>query len=400
MKRTLLGRAGDLTVAGVFAVLAVADVVLANRHGGSPPRTATVFAGLLVTAVALAWRSALPKTVLGVTAVGGAVAAAAADRPVIGPLPVAVALYTLATVSTWRTAATAASAASACYFAGVLAGHATGGDASPGPAAAQVLALLVIGGTLGLYVGQRQQVMAVLTERAEHLQRERQLLTAQAILAERVWIAQELHDVIGHHVSLLVVQAGAVRSTLPADHPTGGVLDSMIEGGREAMTEMRRLVDVLRPVAQATAHDVPGHGPAPDLTDLTGLCRRLRTTGLPVDLDFQVSVPLPRAHSVTAYRIVQEALTNVLKHAGHVPTRVQIRRDATGLELRVTNSAAPPSATTAPLTGPQLHGLGSGGHGLAGMRHRVDLFGGELFAGPVPGGGYALRATLPLQERP
>ncbi len=253
-------------------------------------------------------------------------------------------------------------------------------------------AVLLIAATIGLYAGEHRKALAAVSERAEQAERERLLLADQAVLAERVWIARELHDAIGHHVSLLVVQAGAVRSALPDDHPTHAVLTSMIDGGREAMTEMRRLVDVLRPLDDGNRDDnVSGQGPPPGLDDLHGLCDRLRAGGLPLDLDLDVTASPPRTAGITAYRIIQEALTNVVKHAGQVPTRVQIRGDERLLDLRVTNG--PPS-------GVPVAGLGSGGHGLDGIRRRSALFGGEVFAGPVPGGGYALRATLLLQERP
>jgi signal transduction histidine kinase len=126
----------------------------------------------------------------------------------------------------------------------------------------------------------------------------------------------------------------------------------------------------------------------PGLAELPALCARLRAAGLPVDVHLDVPVPPSRTAGTTAYRIVQEALTNVIKHAGHVATRVEVTRAGDLLDLRVTNDrpGAPPAS------------LPSGGHGLPGIRRRAELFGGEVFAGPVPGGGYALRATLRLRE--
>ncbi len=194
-------------------------------------------------------------------------------------------------------------------------------------------------------------------------------------------------------MSLLVVQAGAVQATLAAEHPARPLLTAMIGGGREAMAEMRRLVDVLRPVGEENGPvtaGAEGFGPVPGVADLPALGERLRASGLPVDVYIDAPAPLGRTASITAYRIVQEALTNVIKHAGHVATRVEVTRTGEVLDLRVTN--APPTAAPAD--------LGSGGHGLDGIRRRAALFGGEVFAGPVPGGGYALRATLRLEEIP
>jgi signal transduction histidine kinase len=248
-----------------------------------------------------------------------------------------------------------------------------------------------VAAAIGLYIGEHRRLL----ERAAGEQR---LAAAQAVLAERVWIARELHDALGHHVSLLVVQAGAVQATLPEESPARPVLTAMIAGGREAMAEMRRLVDVLRPageVQDSVTAGQEGFGPVPGVADLPALGDRLRASGLPVDVHIDVcTAPLGRTASSTAYRIVQEALTNVIKHAGHVATRVEVTRAGPVLDLRVTNAApalAPPGIGS---------DLGSGGHGLDGIRRRAALFGGEVFAGPVPGGGYALRATLRLGEIP
>jgi signal transduction histidine kinase len=387
MRRFSWRSAGDLAVAGAFAVLVVAGGVFAVRSGGSPARAATATSAELISVAALAVRSRYPLPVLAVVVVFCTVAAAVADRTIIGPLLPAIAIYTVAAVSTWRVTLGAAVAAFSCYAAGELAGR-----TRTLAEFAVLAAVMVIAATIGLYAGEHRKALAAVSERAEQAERERLLLASQAVLAGRVWIARELHDVIGHHVSLLVVQAGAVRSALPGDHPTRAVLTSMIEGGREAMTEMRRLVDVLSPPDSGDRDDnVTGHGPPPGLDDLYGLCDRLRAGGLPLDLDLRVIAPPPRTASITAYRIVQEALTNVVKHAGQVPTRVHVRGDERLLDLRVTNGAP---------SGVPVAGLGSGGHGLDGIRRRTALFGGEVFAGPVPGGGYALRATLLFQERP
>ena len=164
--------------------------------------------------------------------------------------------------------------------------------------------------------------------------------------------------------------------------------DRMIDGGREAMTEMRRLVDVLAP--RRRAGDNGGElGPPPGLADLPELCDRLRAGGLPLDVHIDVAMQPRRTAGITAYRIVQEALTNVVKHAGQVATRVDIRG---------TSPAARSAGHQRPGLPRLRAGLGSGGHGLDGIRRRAALFGGEVFAGPVPGGGYALRATLLLRR--
>jgi signal transduction histidine kinase len=351
----------------------------AVRGGGAPARAWGACAAEFASLAALAFRRRHPLPVLAVTTACALAAAVIADMSTIGPLLPAIALYTVGTVATWRVTAAAVLA--------VVAGYGAVAAAARNPA--EFLAALMtsaVAAALGLYIGEHRRLL----ERAAG---ERRLAAAQAVLAERVWIARELHDAIGHHVSLLVVQAGAVRSVLPAEHPARPVLTAMIEGGREAMAEMRRLVDVLRPAGDEhgpVGAGPEGFGPAPGVADLPALGDRLRASGLPVEVRIDVPEPIGRTVSVTAYRIAQEALTNVIKHAGLVATCVEVTGTGTVLDLRVTNAAAASPAA----------GLGSGGQGLDGIRRRAALFGGEVFAGAVPGGGYALRATLRTGEIP
>jgi signal transduction histidine kinase len=372
-------RAGDLAVAGTLAVLAVLGALVAVRSGGDSTRAWSACAAEGGSVAALALRRRRPLPALAMATVCAVAAAIVADRSIIGPLLPAIALYTLATVSTWRVTAVAVLAVVTAYaMAAVVAHHVAGFLAA--------VMTCAVAAAIGLYIGEHRRLL-------ERAAAERRLAAAQAVLAERVWIAGELHDAIGHHVSLLVVQAGAVRTALAEDHPARPVLTAMIAGGREAMAEMRRLVDVLRPAGDeygAVSHDGESFGPAPGLADLPALADRLRASGARVEVRVDVPVPPGRTASITAYRIVQEALTNVIKHAGHVDTRVEVTRTGDVLDLRVTNArpAAPPAS------------LGSGGHGLDGIRRRAALFDGEVFAGPVPGGGYALRVTLRLREAP
>jgi signal transduction histidine kinase len=207
MRRPFPLHASDLAVAGAFAAASILGAALAHGPQAHGIRTQIVLAAGLASAVALAGRRGFPMTVLGATTACGALSAAVADRPVIGPLPIAIALYTLAARSDGRRTLFAGAAALAGYEAGTLIGHATGGAARSGPGGAVALALLAVAGTAGLYAAGRANVLTVLAERAEQLEREQHLRAVQAVLAERVWIARELHDAIGHHVSLLVVQA-------------------------------------------------------------------------------------------------------------------------------------------------------------------------------------------------
>jgi signal transduction histidine kinase len=372
-------RAADVAVFCALAALAVAGALVGVHDGGDQARAWGACAAEFASLAALAFRRRRPLPVLAATAAFALAAAVIADKSTVGPLLPAIALYTVGAAATWRVTAAAAAALVTAY------GAVAAADRNPAEFLAAVLTCAVAA-AIGLYIGEHRRLL----ERAAGEQR---LAAAQAVLAERVWIARELHDALGHHVSLLVVQAGAVQASLPPEHPARPVLTAMIAGGREAMTEMRRLVDVLWPAGEeqdTVTADQDGFGPVPGVADLPALGDRLRASGLPVDVHIDVDAPLGRTASSTAYRIVQEALTNVIKHAGHVATRVDVTRAGAVLDLRVTNAA--PAAAPA--------GLGSGGHGLDGIRRRAALFGGEVFAGPVPGGGYALRATLRLGEIP
>jgi signal transduction histidine kinase len=211
--------------------------------------------------------------------------------------------------------------------------------------------------------------------------RERQVSAREAVVGERERIARELHDVIGHHVSTMVVQAGAERRMLPADQDeTREVLGTIERLGRGALDEMRRMVTMLR---QDPDDDL---APAPSLHDVPELVARLRENGLPVELVVDGDVrDLPPGIELSAYRIVQEALTNVVKHAGGAPAVVGLVYRPEALEISVRDEGASESASEL-----------SGGHGLVGMRERVAMYGGRVEAGRVDTGGFAVRVLLPV----
>ena len=205
--------------------------------------------------------------------------------------------------------------------------------------------------------------------RAELAERERDVAAREAVVEERARIARELHDAIAHNVSMMVVQAGAERRVLGTARPaTKEVLETIEQIGRGALTEMRRLVGMLR----ADSPDLLA--PQPRLADLPALMTQVREAGLPVD--FQVegdSRQLPVGIELSAYRIVQEALTNALKHAGHTRAAVRLRYGPDTLELEITDDGG---GTQAQIPG--------GGQGLVGMRERVSLYGGKFDAGSAP----------------
>jgi signal transduction histidine kinase len=293
-------------------------------------------------------------------------------------LPAAVVLFTIAARRGWRPAAFATAAI-------VLARNADKLLWDETPNLGDSLSTAVLCGAavaFGLYVGARRAAMDALRERAERMDRERELLAARAVAEERVRIAQELHDVVAHNVSLIVVQAQALGATAGDERVTQAT-DGIADLGRQTMTEMHRTLQLLR----AGDADGPDLAPPPGLAALDGLLERTRAAGVDVSLSIEGEPrPLPQTLDLSAYRIVQEALTNVLKHAGGAAASVTVayRLDAIALTITDSGEAAP-----APSNG------SAGGHGLVGMRERAALFGGTLKAGPREGRGFEVDAVLP-----
>jgi signal transduction histidine kinase len=245
-----------------------------------------------------------------------------------------------------------------------------------------ILGLLSWG--LGEYVRARRAYTADVEALAERLERARALEARQAAWQERARLARELHDVIGHTVNVMVIQAGAGRRTLAADRGLAERAFQTIEStGREALEELDRLLGILR-----TEEDEPELPPQPGLEQLHALAGRFEDAGLPVEITIEGDeVPLPRSLDQSAYRIIQEALTNALRHAGDTIAHVAVRYRADQLELEVANDShgnqRPPDQA-------------GGGRGLIGIRERVALFGGELEAGPRAEGGFVVRCGFPL----
>jgi signal transduction histidine kinase len=218
--------------------------------------------------------------------------------------------------------------------------------------------------------------------RAQLAERERDLAAREAVVEERARIARELHDAIAHNVSMMVVQAGAERRVLDGGQGAPReVLETIEQIGRAALTEMRRLVGMLR---SDTGDPL---APQPGLVDLATLVSQVGEAGLPVELVVEGERrELPVGIELSAYRIVQEALTNAIKHAGEARATVRIRYGDDSLELEISDDGA---GAAAPVS--------SGGHGLVGMRERVALYGGRLDAGRQPSGGFRVRVLLPIR---
>ncbi len=222
---------------------------------------------------------------------------------------------------------------------------------------------------------------AHLKERAAQLEREREERARAAVVAERARIARELHDVVAHTVSVMVIQAQAAQRLLDGNkHGARQALDSIESSGRQALVELRRMLGVLR----HTGND-PAFAPQPGLRQLDALIEQFRAAGISVELRVEGDVgALPPGVDLSAYRIVQEALTNVLKHAGPVRVRVAVRYLGDDIELEIIDDGVGTGRTN------------GSGHGLIGMRERVAVYGGVLESGRRAEGGYFVRARLPL----
>jgi signal transduction histidine kinase len=236
--------------------------------------------------------------------------------------------------------------------------------------------------TVGFVLNRRAAQTRELEERARQLEREQLDAAERAVTEERQRIARELHDVIAHSVSVMTVQTGAVRRLLlPEQEKERQALETVEATGREALTEMRRLVGLLREQGA-----MPEFSPQPGMATIDSLLDGVRAAGLPVELDVEGTPrDLPPGVDLAAYRVVQEALTNALKYAGPAHAWVAVHWRDGELELEIANDG-------------RGDGDGSGGgHGLAGMRERVSLYGGEIQSGERDGGGYVVRARLPLE---
>jgi signal transduction histidine kinase len=244
--------------------------------------------------------------------------------------------------------------------------------------------LMGVAFTVGYLVRSRSELARELAARADELRGEREVHEAEAVSQERRRIARELHDVVAHTVSVMVVQSGAARRTL--DRDTGRALEALEtveDTGRLALAELRRLLGFLREDGEA-----PDFAPQPGMGDIGDLVRRARDMGMRVGFETHGEPgPLPAGAELAAYRVVQEALTNAMKHAGDAHISVGIRWVPDAVEIEVRNTGRPGAWVVPAVPG--------SGHGLVGMRERVALYGGELHAGPHPRGGFEVRARIP-----
>jgi signal transduction histidine kinase len=370
--------------ADALLALGVAALSLAEAFGTQPPtggpRVISV-PGTLLLSGALAWRRRAPLVVLSV--VQGSVV----GQSLLGGDPFAllgtfvaalVSVYTVAAYCPRPTALAGLAITVAATLVNLLA-------LGRGPSDYLFVAILLLTPWwAGRVLRARLQRVADLTERAVRLEHERDQQAKAAITAERARIARELHDIIAHSVSTMVLQAGAAEQILGQQPDRVGETLRSIQGiGRQALVDISRLLGVLREGGQEV-----GLTPQPTVDDVATLVAQARQAGLAVDLAVEGQArPIPPGVGLSAYRIVQEAITNARRHAGPAHVQVTVRYATDTLELEVVDDGRGPP--------PDADGGSPGGHGLVGMRERVTLYGGTLQVGPRPGGGFAVQARLP-----
>jgi signal transduction histidine kinase len=381
--RFLSPRIVDWTLALGLSGYAQADVWL--RHGIVPGPKAVAALGLATMTVPLGLRRRWPLAVAWLSM--GALAAESlgtggAPEGGVVLLPILLVLYTVAAHESLRPALMGAAVA--------LAAVVVQSVQDPKLAGVGDIVLVdgfffgLIGGTVwlvGRYVRRRRGLEATLESRARLLERDREQQAA-VMAAERGRIARELHDVIAHTVSVMGIQAAAAAEVLDHDpHRARAPLDSIQMTARDAIEELRRLLGVLRDGSESAEL-----APQPDLGGLGDLVERARESGLHVELSIEGDRrSLPAGIELAGYRIVQEALTNIRKHAGTARARVTIQYRPACLDMLVEDE------------GRGVAGGAGTAHGLVGMRERATLYGGTLDAGPRPGGGFRVRARLPLE---
>ena len=364
-------RKGDLIDIGLVALLLPPTFFWATRHH-SP---AVAAAPVLLQTLPLLLRRRYPLTVLAVV-----LSASVATQYVVGALPpfaLALAVYTVASHTERRTALRAGLVALVALL-GLLIPR-VGLNASE--SILHLVVFVAAAWILGDSVRTKRAYYRELEERAERLEREREENVRRAAAEEQARIARELHDVIAHSVSVMVVQAAAANDIFERQPERAReALRSIEESGRSALTELRRLLGIVR------THERGRLDPQPGLAALEELIEQVRATGLEVELELNGELgELPSGVDLSTYRIVQEALTNTLKHAQATHVRVRLGRRAHELAIEVADDGVGPGKESA------------NGHGLIGMRERVALLGGTLETGPGESGGFAVKVRFPLE---
>lgn len=370
----------------VLAIALVVAVWLETTYVGSgrddepivttPLGEAVALLAAVLLAASLAWRRRAPLVALALAIVAAVVSLTEPlDGPIITVIAMMAATYSVGAHTRERSALVGA-AGLVCLLA-VAVGKEITDEVELADAA---LPFLVLGGPwlAGLAIRSRR-------ERETALEQSRHEQADAAVADERARIARELHDAVAHSIGVVVLQARGARRTMRTDPAAAlGALDAIEATGTQALAEMRRLVGVLR-----QADDAMDLSPPPSLRHLDALVDRVRAAGLPVELTIEgTPIELAPGIELSAYRIVQEALTNALAHAGPATASVLVRYGEDHLALEIAD------------TGAGARRPDPDGHGLIGMRERVSLYDGRLETDIRPGGGFVIRARLPLASTP
>jgi signal transduction histidine kinase len=334
--------------------------------------------------VPLIWRRRWPRAMFAIIALAAFAQWLAGISPIIDDVAVLIAMYTIAAqcVLRWALAAGLVVELGMGLATYSMSQQDTGAMQWKSLASASIFIWAIW--LCGLYVSTRRKYTLSLEERARRLERERDAQAEVAAAAERARIARELHDVIAHSISVMVIQADGASYAIDTDAARAKrAMQAIGSTGRQALTEMRRMLGVLREGdGQATL------APQPGVDQLSELVDQIRSTGLRVELAVGgEQVPLPAGMELTVYRIVQEALTNVMKHAGPAAgARVELHYGDRAIEVRIRDDGR---GTT----------FSDGrGHGLVSMRERAAVYGGQVTAEPAAGGGFEVTARMPVKE--
>jgi signal transduction histidine kinase len=384
----------DSVLAGVLLVIALVTVYTQDVIKGLSEPSALAVLTIVAVSAPVAIRRVHPLPAL-VIASAGIFVHIVADWPE-GSLPLSVMLlaYTVAAWDTPRRAGLGLAVVYVCLLA-------LGLTDTPGLDTLGVvgnMATFTAAWTVGIALRARRETLEARVRAADERANVERQSAARALAEERLRIAQELHDVVAHSMSVIAVQAGVGAHVL-ADRPEQAreALEAISATSRGTLTEMRRLLGVLRDGAGERSHE-----PAPGLSDLPRLVDDVRGAGVPVTLTVTGAADcINTGIELSAYRVVQEALTNVIKHAG-APSRVEVKiryqPGSLAVEVLDDGRGAAAGAQAEDQAEDQANGAAHAGHGLLGMRERVELWGGELAVGPVAGGGFRVSALLPYGD--
>jgi signal transduction histidine kinase len=374
--RWLRTKAGPIDIVLTLLLVGLAQVEVWTMKDPGTARPLLSFVALAMTApFVLRRRQPLLMTAIAMAALAVSTFAwETPDKAIFPTLAIVLSVYAVAAHLDLRGAIVGA----AFVFAPVF-GHQVGVQHQFGDA---VFIAVMVGSVwvAGRGVRGHRQRAELIADRARAVERQAAHERDSAVAEERLRIARELHDVVAHSVSVMTVQAGAERRARGDEDETQHVLTSIEQTGRQAMTEMRRLLGVLR-----AGNEDLALAPQPGMEHLDVLVAQVRASGLPVDWNVEGDArPLAPGIDLAAYRVIQEALTNSLKHAGPAHATVTVRYQPTHLEIEAADDGRGADRSRA------------GGHGLIGMHERVALYGGELEVGDVKPHGYLVRARLPL----